>query len=90
MKRVVLALFALTGYIAAEEIDLLRERDRWLTHPVLGGPAFTAWERFPNNPIVQGKPPFEWPVNGTLFIDPQSPSPSTARRPPLPTRPMCR
>lgn len=70
--RVLALLFLFTTFATTEDFDLLRDHDRWLTHPVLGGPAFQEWQRFPNNPIVQGKPPFEWPVNGTLFIDPQS------------------
>ncbi len=44
----------------------------WLRHPVLGDPSFDSFVRNPNNPIVRGKAPHEWPVNGTLFRDPKS------------------
>jgi hypothetical protein len=41
----------------------------WLRHPVYGDPSFDAFERLPGNPIHRGAPPFEWPVNGFLFVD---------------------
>jgi len=44
----------------------------WLRHPVYGDPSFDAFERIPGNPIHQGAPPFDWPVNGFLFHDPVS------------------
>jgi len=44
----------------------------WLRHPVYGDPSFDAFERAPGNPIHRGAPPFEWPVNGFLFVDPNS------------------
>jgi hypothetical protein len=43
-----------------------------LRHAVLGDPSFDSFERRPGNPIVRGKPPFNWPVNGFLFEDPKS------------------
>jgi hypothetical protein len=46
--------------------------DQWLRHPVYGDPSFDAFERLPGNPIHRGRPPFEWPVNGFLFLDPVS------------------
>ena len=46
--------------------------DTWLRHPVYGDPSFDAFERLPGNPIYRGAPPFEWPVNGFLFLDPVS------------------
>jgi hypothetical protein len=47
-------------------------RSQWLQHSVLGGPSFDAFDRVPGNPIWQGAPPLEWPVNCFLFIDPVS------------------
>ncbi len=47
-------------------------RQAWLRHPVYGAPSFDAFERLPGNPVVVGKPPMEWPVNGFLFEDPVS------------------
>ncbi len=44
----------------------------WLRHPVLGDPSFDTFQRFSGNPVVQGSPPLEWVVNGSLFEDPQS------------------
>ena len=46
--------------------------DAWLRHVVLGDPSFDSFERRAGNPIVRGKPPFNWPVNGFLFEDPKS------------------
>jgi hypothetical protein len=39
---------------------------------VLGDPSFDSFEHRAGNPIVRGKPPFNWPVNGFLFEDPKS------------------
>ncbi|HQL95302.1 MAG TPA: hypothetical protein PL005_11525, partial [Candidatus Hydrogenedentes bacterium] len=47
-------------------------REDWLRHPVLGDPSFDAFTRLPGNPVLQGTPPYEWPVNGFLFEDPVS------------------
>ncbi len=49
-----------------------RHRDDWLRHPVYGDPSFDSFQRLPGNPIHRGAPPFEWPVNGFFFPDPQS------------------
>ncbi len=46
--------------------------DSWLRHPVYGDPSFDTFERLPGNPVVRGAAPYEWPVNGYLFADPQS------------------
>ncbi|NLG26811.1 MAG: hypothetical protein GX557_02800, partial [Chloroflexi bacterium] len=46
------------------------QRDAWLRHPVLGDPSCDAFERYPGNPLHRGAPPFEWPVNCSLFRDP--------------------
>lgn len=54
------------------DFALLAQAGAWLRHPVLGDPSFDACERLPGNPVVRGSPPFEWPVNGFLFTDPQS------------------
>jgi hypothetical protein len=44
----------------------------WLHHPIYGDPSWDTFERLPNNPVIIGEPPLEWPVNGFLFEDPQS------------------
>jgi hypothetical protein len=38
----------------------------------LGDASFDSFERVPGNPIHTGSPPYGWPVNGFLFIDPVS------------------
>lgn len=48
------------------------QADAWLRHDALGDPSFDNFKRLPGNPIVRGKPPFVWPVNGSLFEDPKS------------------
>lgn len=48
------------------------QRDAWLRHPVLGDPSFDAFLHANSNPVVRGKAPYEWPVNGFLFEDPVS------------------
>ena len=42
----------------------------WLHHTVVGDPSFDSFERWPGNPVLTGKPPYEWTVNGSLFLDP--------------------
>jgi len=44
--------------------------DAWLHHPVVGDPSFDTFVRRTGNPVVAGRPPYEWTVNGSLFIDP--------------------
>ncbi|HNS18898.1 MAG TPA: hypothetical protein PKH24_00285 [Sedimentisphaerales bacterium] len=56
----------------AIDFALSVQADAWLRHGVLGDPSFDSFERRPGNPIVRGKPPFNWPVNGFLFEDPKS------------------
>ncbi len=46
--------------------------DAWLTHPVLGEASFDNFERAKGNPLCRGKSPYEWPVNGFLYSDPES------------------
>jgi hypothetical protein len=48
------------------------QADAWLHHGVLGDPSFDSFVHSKNNPIVRGKPPLSWPVNGFLFEDPKS------------------
>ena len=48
------------------------QADVWLRHDALGDPSFDSFQRRPGNPIVRGKAPFTWPVNGFLFEDPKS------------------
>jgi len=47
-------------------------RDSWTRHPVYGDPSFDTFRRMSGNPIHRGSEPYEWPVNGSLFIDPPS------------------
>ncbi len=58
----------------ATVIDYAESRyaELWLRHPVYGDPSFDSFERAPGNPIHVGAPPFGWPVNGFLFVDPAS------------------
>ncbi len=56
----------------AIDFAMSAQADAWLRHGVLGDPSFDSFERRPGNPIVRGKPPFNWPVNGFLFENPKS------------------
>lgn len=47
-------------------------RNYWLHHPVIGDPSFDAFRRSEQNPAYVGEPPYEWPVNGSLYYDPLS------------------
>ncbi len=49
-----------------------RQADAWLRHDALGDPSFDSFRHRSGNPIVRGKAPFTWPVNGFLFEDPHS------------------
>jgi len=44
-------------------------REEWLRHPVLGDPSCDSFERL-GGPVVSGRPGLEWPVNGSLAVDP--------------------
>jgi len=44
-------------------------REAWFAHPVVGDPSYDSLARFEGNPIYAGSPPYEWPVNGSLFQD---------------------
>lgn len=44
--------------------------DAWVHHPVAGDPSFDGFTRWVGNPVVTGRQPHEWTVNGSLFIDP--------------------
>ena len=57
---------------AVDTIDYAQaaQRDDWLRHPVLGDPSCDAFERI-GGPVVSGMPGLEWPVNGTLLVDPK-------------------
>ncbi|HNR33287.1 MAG TPA: hypothetical protein PKI11_20520, partial [Candidatus Hydrogenedentes bacterium] len=57
---------------ATEDFAHVSRRDAWLRHPVYGEASFDAFVRAPNNPAHRGSPPYEWPVNGSLFEDPVS------------------
>lgn len=69
-----LAAFALAATAGAAPRDYADSRNAaaWLRHPVYGDPSFDSFERTPGNPIHRGSAPFEWPVNGFLFLDPVS------------------
>jgi hypothetical protein len=54
------------------DLALARHRGAWLNHPVLGDPSWDTFARDPGNPVYEGRPPFDWPVNGFLFRDPPS------------------
>lgn len=78
MRRItgglLLAAFALAATAGAAPRDYADSRNAaaWLRHPVYGDPSFDSFERTPGNPIHRGSAPFEWPVNGFLFLDPVS------------------
>lgn len=59
----------ITSTPAIDYANAARRTD-WLSHPVLGDLSFDAFVRRAGNPVVRGRPPLEWPVNGFLFIDP--------------------
>ena len=46
-------------------------RDFWLRHPTLGDPSFDTFEKI-GGTVHQSTPPYEWGVNGSLFIDPKT------------------
>ena len=50
----------------------LKQKDSWLHHPVYGDPSWDNFTHHPDNPVTQGTPGAEWPVNGFLFLDPIS------------------
>lgn len=56
------------------EVDYAKSQfvDVWLRHPVYGDPSFDSFQRLPDNPILTGRPPYGWPVNGFFFSDPRS------------------
>ncbi len=68
----------LVGFIAAgaagdvaPSVDyaLADQREEWLRHPVLGDPSCDNFERI-GGPVVSGTPGLEWPVNGSMTVDP--------------------
>ncbi len=65
-------LLAWLGMAGAGAVDLADPVNRglWLSHPVIGDVSYDTFTRSPQNPIYTGKPPYEWPVNGSLFRDP--------------------
>ncbi|MDX9971721.1 MAG: hypothetical protein RBU21_01895 [FCB group bacterium] len=69
-----LSLVAVLASVMGQTVDYAQavHVDDWLRHPVLGDPSFDSFVHAPNNPITKGTPPYEWPVNGFLFEDPQS------------------
>lgn len=59
--------------VTAMKIDFAKKekKDEWLRHPIYGDPSFDSFEHDRENPVLIGKPPYEWPVNGFLFNDPK-------------------
>ncbi len=54
----------------AIDYALSAQREEWLRHPVLGDPSCDSFDRL-GAPVVSGKPGLEWPVNGSLAVDPK-------------------
>ena len=50
----------------------IESQNEWSHHFAFGSPSWDSFERFPNNPVFQGRDGMEWPVNGFLFNDPVS------------------
>jgi len=53
------------------DFAIAAKKDEWLRHPIYGDPSFDSFEHDVANPVLTGKPPYEWPVNGFLFHDPK-------------------
>ncbi|MFI5193626.1 MAG: hypothetical protein ACHQD7_06200 [Chitinophagales bacterium] len=51
---------------------LLSHRNEWTHDYAFGSPSWDTFERFPNNPVYQGRKGMEWPVNGFFYSDPVS------------------
>jgi hypothetical protein len=45
------------------------QREDWLRHPTLGDPSCDSFERIGGS-VLSGTPGLEWPVNGSLAVDP--------------------
>jgi hypothetical protein len=60
------------GQRTTTDFALAAQADAWLRHVVLGDPSFDNFQHAAANPMLRGKKPFEWPVNGSLFEDPKS------------------
>ncbi len=60
--------------VTKEENDyaLLSHRNEWTHDYAFGSPSWDTFERFPNNPVYQGRKGMEWPVNGFFYSDPVS------------------
>jgi hypothetical protein len=61
-----------TGATGTIDFAEAAQADAWLRHVALGDPSFDNFRHAESNPVIRGKPPFEWPVNGVLFEDPKS------------------
>ena len=77
MKRYVPILILITaifmeGCNLHKDFARLETRKDWSHHFAFGSPSWDSFERFPNNPVYQGRDGMEWPVNGFLFNDPVS------------------
>jgi hypothetical protein len=71
---IALLLFSLIliGCNRPKDYALLDAKDDWSHHFAYGSPSWDTFERFPNNPVYQGRDGMEWPVNGFLYNDPVS------------------
>lgn len=65
-------LLTMSGGAVERDYAAARHASAWLRHPVYGDPSFDSFERRRGNPVHRGSFPFEWPVNGFLFLDPVS------------------
>jgi hypothetical protein len=76
--KIILNLIFLLGIInlepcrAQNDYALFSHKNDWSHHFAYGSPSWDNFERFANNPVYQGYPEAEWPVNGFFFADPQS------------------
>ena len=76
MSTRITLLFMLFVAVAGEELmpsidyALAAQREEWVRHPVLGDPSCDSFERL-GKPVVSGRPGLEWPVNGSLAVDPK-------------------
>lgn len=60
------------GRRVAIDFALSLQADAWLRDVFLGDPSFDNFRHAANNPMLRGQLPYEWPVNGSFFEDPQS------------------
>jgi hypothetical protein len=66
------SLLIFAAYAGATDFSQGSQREAWLAHPVYGEASFDTFTHRAGNPILRGKAPHDWPVNGFLFEDPAS------------------